>query len=197
MNCAGTVQSNLIVAIYFSQKGDGVLNTVCNLMTFLGYGNHRHLRSCLDVVILLDRGYHLPSVIQFFLSLRCSLLGTEIQKAGNWCFCTGGDPRGHQKVIPIEGARAVFFAFRKVNNISSFAMCYRNGSKGIGNIHSTLAYSGVWDLVNKKKILRSLLLLLSSPHAKQRGCISDGWGELLSLLLARVACHGLKHAWVT
>ena len=53
MNCAGTVQSNLIVAIYFSQKGDGVLNTVCNLMTFLGYGNLPHSCSRLDVVICL------------------------------------------------------------------------------------------------------------------------------------------------
>ena len=150
MNCAGTVQSNLIVSIYFSRKGDGVLSTVTNLMRNLGYGSETILRSRLDATILLDRGYNIPSVIQFFLRLRSSLLGTHSEKAGNWCFCTGGDAKSHQKVVPIEGARAVFFASRKVNNVSSFAMCYRNGSKGIGNIHSTLPLTGVWDLVNKK-----------------------------------------------
>ncbi len=64
MNCVGTVQSNLIVAIYVSQRGDGVLpGTVRNLMTFLGYGNLPHLHSHLDVVNLLDWGYNLPRVI--------------------------------------------------------------------------------------------------------------------------------------
>ena len=49
----------------------------------------------------------------------------------------------------VEGARAVFFASQKVNNVPSYAMCYRNGSKGVGNIHSTLPFLGVWDLVLK------------------------------------------------
>ena len=151
MNCVGTVQSSLILSIYFSRKGDGILNTVVNLVGFLGYGNEPTRRHRLDVTFMVDRGYHIPSVIQFFLSLRASVLGTHSEKAGNWCFCTGGDPKENQKVIPVEGARAVFFASRKVNNAPSYAMCYRNGSKGVGNIHSTLPFLGVWDLVLKKR----------------------------------------------
>jgi hypothetical protein len=151
MNCVGAVQSSLILSIYFSRKGDGILNTVTNLLGYLGYGNEPTRRQRLDVTFLVDRGYHIPSVVQFFLGLRASVLGTHSEKTGNCCFCTGGDPKENQRVIPIEGARAVFFASRKVNNVPSYAMCYRNGSKGIGNIHSTLPFLGVWDLVLKKK----------------------------------------------
>jgi hypothetical protein len=149
MNCVGLVQSSLIVSLSFNRKGNGILNAVKSLMRFLGYGVEPHLCDRLDVVVMIDQGYHIPSVIDFILDLRMSSLGTHSEKAGNWCFCTGGDPKAHQKAIPIEGARAAFFASRKINNVTSTAMCYHNGSKGIGNVHSTLPYTACWDLVYK------------------------------------------------
>jgi len=186
MNCSGTVQTSLILSIYFGRMGDAALSVVKNLMRYLGYGEESHLRQRLDVVVLLDRGYHVSSVIKFFLGLRASLLGTHSEKAGDWCFCSGGDARPHQKTVPIEGARAVFSASRKVKNVVTYATCYCNGNKGIGNLHSTLPFSGVWDLVCKNRSLTSLPPAPTFPAMT----VETAYNRWLGDVIVFVACQG-------
>jgi hypothetical protein len=131
MNAADSVQTGLILSVHFSRKGDNALSTVTSLLRHLGYGEQPHLKQRLDVVVLLDRGYNIASVIRFLLQLRCQLLGAHAEHAGKWPFCTGGNPREGQISVPIEGARTALFCKRKINNVGCLAMCYRNGSKGI------------------------------------------------------------------
>jgi hypothetical protein len=73
----GVVQRGLIMSIHFSRKGDAALSTVTSLFRHMGYGNDNCLRTQLDVLVLLDRGYHIASVLRFLLSLKCQLLGTQ------------------------------------------------------------------------------------------------------------------------
>jgi hypothetical protein len=114
---------------------------------FLGYGEENYLQDQLDVVVLLDRGYHIASVIRFLLNMGCQLLGTHSENARRWLYCRGANPKAWQTLVPIEGARTVLFSHRKVNSFNCYAMCYRNGNIGIGMLHSTLPNAGHWDLV--------------------------------------------------
>jgi hypothetical protein len=66
MNGAATIQSGLTFSIYFNQKRDAALSTVNSLLRYLGYGDESHLKQRLHVVILIDRGYHVASVIRVF-----------------------------------------------------------------------------------------------------------------------------------
>jgi hypothetical protein len=69
MNGAATVQSGLVLSIYFSRRGDTALSTVKSLLRYLGYGEESHLKQRLDAVMFVDRGYHVASVIRLFLKL--------------------------------------------------------------------------------------------------------------------------------
>jgi hypothetical protein len=148
MNGVGSVQHGLIMSIHFSRKGDAALPTVTSLFRHMGYGNDTCLRTQLDVLVLLDRGYHIASVLRFLLSLKCQLLGTHSEKAGRWPYCTTGNPKDWQTPDSVVGTRTALFSTRTINNVHCFAMCYRNGSKGIGMLHSTLPCAGNWDLVS-------------------------------------------------
>jgi hypothetical protein len=83
MIAAGSVQTDLILSVHFSRRGDNALSTVASLLRHLGYGEQAHLKQRLDVVVLLDRGYNIASVIRFLLQLqlRCQLLGTHSEHA--------------------------------------------------------------------------------------------------------------------
>jgi hypothetical protein len=65
MNGAGSVQHGLLMAIYFSRKGDSALSTVQSLFRSLGYGEENFLKHHVDVVVFVDRGYHVASVTRF------------------------------------------------------------------------------------------------------------------------------------
>ena len=97
MNCVGTVQSGLILSIYFNRKGDGVLNTVVNLMDFLGYGNEPTRRQRLHVTFMVDRGYHIPSVIQFFRKIST---GKTLRKSRKLVFLHQGRSKRKPESYP-------------------------------------------------------------------------------------------------
>jgi hypothetical protein len=133
------VHVGLIMATYFTRK-----------VAFLVFGiwEENYLQYKLDVVVLLDRGYYIASVIDFLLSsIGCQLLGAHLENAWRWPYCTGANPKEWQVLVPLEGARPVLFSYRKANSVKCFVMCYRNGNKGIGMLPSTLPYAGHWDLV--------------------------------------------------
>lgn len=184
MNGAGSVQSGLILSIYFSCKGDAALSVVKALLRTLGYGEESNLKQRLDILVLLDRGYNIASVIRLLLKLRCQLLGTHSENAGKWPYCTGGNPKEWQAIVPIEGARAVLFSKRKINNVECHAMCYRNGNKGVGMLHSTLSHSGVWDLFNKGPPIEQTAISFNTTTAEML------YLQWLSSVLIFVACQG-------
>jgi hypothetical protein len=105
------------MSIYFSRKGDASLSIVKSLFRYLGYGDENCLKTQLDVLVLLDRGYNIASVIRFLLNLKCQLLGTHSEKAGKWPYCTTGNPKEWQVSVSVEGARTVLFSTRKVNSL--------------------------------------------------------------------------------
>jgi hypothetical protein len=103
------------------------------------------LKGHLDVVVLLDRGYHVSSVIRFLLKMGCRLLGTHSEKAGTWPFCTGKFPKAGQISVTVDGVRTALFSSRTINNVTCWAVCYRNGTKGAVMLHTTLPFAGTWD----------------------------------------------------
>jgi hypothetical protein len=144
MNAAGSVQSGLIFSIHFSRIGDSTLAIVKTLLRHLGYGQDSGLKHRLDVVMMVDRGYHVSSVIKLFLTLGCQVLGTHSEHAGKWPYCSGENPKSWQTNVSTDGARTVLYSTRKINNVQYVALCYRNGNKGVVMLHTTLEYAGVW-----------------------------------------------------
>lgn len=139
MNGMGLVESGVIVAVRFSRHGDSALSVTKNLFKSIGYGNEPGLQKNLGGVTMIDRGYHIPCVIKYILSMGLNFLGTHSEKTGSWPFATGScEQKAGQHLIPIDGARAAFIQTRKLLGISVYALCYRSGSKGIGNIHTNL-----------------------------------------------------------
>lgn len=137
MNAVGVVQISLIVSIHFSRHGDGPLSIVTSLFRNIGYGSSeldRTLKSMLASLILLDRGYHVGAVILFALTLGLSYLDTHSEKIVGWAFCTDSKAKNNngQLVVANDGAKACFFASRKISRVPSHAILYRNGSKGVG-----------------------------------------------------------------
>ena len=184
MNCAGSVQHGLIMSIYFSRKGDASLSIVKSLFRYLGYGDENCLKTQLDVLVLLDRGYNIASVIRFLLNLKCQLLGTHSEKAGKWPYCTTGNPKEWQVSVSVEGARTVLFSTRKINSVNCFAMCYRNGSKGVGMLHSTLPVAGHWDLVTNGSPIQTPITAFDSTTTET---LYFRW---MSSVTVFVACQG-------
>jgi hypothetical protein len=86
----------------------GVLDTAVtkakSLPRYLGYGEDSHLEQRLDGVVFVDRGYNVASVTRLFFWLRCQILRTHFENAGKWPFCTGGNPKHWQILVPIEWA---------------------------------------------------------------------------------------------
>lgn len=157
MNGIGVVQISLIVAIHFSRHGDGPLSIVTSLFRNIGYGANaadRTLKSTLAGLLLLDRGYHIAAVILFALALSLNYLGTHSEKIEGWAFCTDSKARksNDQVAVSRDGAKSAFFASRKISRVPSNAILYRNGSKGVGNLHTSLPLNGVWDLIRKKPL---------------------------------------------
>jgi hypothetical protein len=66
MNGAGSAQHGLLMAIYFSRKGDSALSTVQSLFRSFGSREENFLKHHMDVVIFVDRGYHVASVTNVF-----------------------------------------------------------------------------------------------------------------------------------
>lgn len=184
MNAAGTVQSGLIIAIRFGRKGDSTLSTVKSILNSLGYGEESHLKHRLDCTILIDRGYHISSVIRLLLKLRCQILGTHSEKAGKWPFCTTAKPKEWQTLVPTDGARTAIFAKRKINNVECLALCYRSGSKAVAMLHTTLPYATVWDLTTTGSTIELPVICYKNASAEM---LYLRW---LSSVTMFVACQG-------
>jgi hypothetical protein len=131
----------------------------------LGY-EEPHLKQRLDVIMQMDRGYNIASVTRLLLKLRCQLLGTHSEKVGKWPYCTSGTPREWQQPVPVDGASTALFSKRKVNNVECLALCYRNGNKGIGMIHTTLPLPGIWDLITNGSLTDSPAIAFKTSTAE-------------------------------
>ena len=115
-------------------------------METLGYRSNPDLRSKLDGVVRIDRGYHIPSVIKLFTDMHCGFLGTHSEKVAKWPYCSSSlsETRKDQTYVPIHGARCSFVSERKFVQKHTYAIMYRSGCKGIGNIHTTVPEADVW-----------------------------------------------------
>ena len=152
MNGLGMVETGLILAIRFSRHGDNALSICQSLMDKVGYGLQPGLKNKIDGLVMLDRGYHTPSVIKFFSDIHCGFLGTHSEKIGNWPFCTSSqnDMKANQKFISTDGARCSYINERKINQQHTYAILYRSGCKGIGSIHTSVPDHDVWVMENYK-----------------------------------------------
>jgi hypothetical protein len=98
--------------------------------------------------------YHLASVIMWSIVLGLKFLGTHSEKVKGWAYGTDSTAKKNteQRYVSLDGAKAAFFASRKINRVPSYAILYRNGSKGVGQLHTSLPLNGVWDLVRNTRL---------------------------------------------
>ena len=78
---------------------------------------------------MLDRGYNYSSVQEYLTTFGMRFLGTHSENFGNWPFCTTTTKSsGTKRFIDVNGARTVYHATKKVDDVDQYAFCYRNGS---------------------------------------------------------------------
>ena len=63
-----------------------------------------------------------------------------------WPYCSSSlsETRKDQTYVPIHGARCSFVSERKFVQKHTYAIMYRSGYKGIGNIHTSVPEADVW-----------------------------------------------------
>ena len=140
MNGMGVVETGIITSIHFSRHYDGPLATVKSLFRNICYGPRSNddntLRSKCRINVGLDRGYHIESVISLLIELVDGYFGTHSEKIGQWPFSSSAaEKTSDQKLVPTDGAQFAAWATRKVKGVKTYALSYRNGTQGIGNLH--------------------------------------------------------------
>ena len=80
MNGIEMVETGLILATRFSRYGDNALSICQSLMDRLGYGVQPGLKNKIDGLVMLDRGYHTPSVTKFFQKFIVAFLELILKK---------------------------------------------------------------------------------------------------------------------
>jgi hypothetical protein len=107
MNSEATVQCGLVLSIYFA--GKVILLWLQLNPFFVTWATEKiRIQSNDDDVVFVDRGYNVASVIRLVFGLRCQILRTHSGNAGKWPFCTGGNPKHWQILVPIEWALPFF-----------------------------------------------------------------------------------------
>ena len=149
MHGLGIVQSGIILSIHFARHRDGALSIARQLLRSIGYDpDDPTKKNKIDGTIQQDRGYNITSVQKHELKLGLSPHGTMSEKVCDSPFCSTGfsDKGRHQKLVQQNSARSAYFATRKMLGVEQTACFYTNGSRGVGNVCTTLPIQGIWEL---------------------------------------------------
>lgn len=142
-HCLAIVPTGVIIGIHFARHRDGLLDIVKSLYSNVGFDpDNNTKKKRLDGAVHHDRAYSITSVEAFEIKLGLDVHGTKSEKVGKYPFCTttSGEKQPHQKLVPINTARSVYYASRKLGGKPQHACCYVNGTRGVGNITSTLPF---------------------------------------------------------
>jgi hypothetical protein len=152
MNGLVTVQTGIIHAIHFNRFTDNPLSITTALLNHINYGSHSHQKNKLDVLIAIDRGYNYKAVTDTLTKCGMRFLGTHSEKFDKWPFSTTEKVFPEQRLIPVNAARSIYVARKKVTTGEVIAHCFRNGVKAFGNVFTTEPVNGQWVLnrVNAK-----------------------------------------------
>jgi hypothetical protein len=139
----------LIFSIHFNRRGDSAASVCQFLLKRLGYGKENMLRGELSGLVMMDRGYNLPSMQTMMMQMKLDFLGMHSEKVSEWPFWSGDVLKkpGSATAILAAGARAASNALCTIGTgrVEQHGLIYRNGSKGRGNIATTIPESTEWD----------------------------------------------------
>lgn len=157
------------------------------------FGWWQYLVQKFDAEITLDRGYHIATVIKYLSQLGVRWLGTHSEKINDWPFSSNASEKTQsQELVSRDGAPHAAWATRKIHRVDTHAVCYRNGSGGIGNVHfSDSTLYGLWDLKCSLPIGKGKNDIVKDPneHGSIQETLFKSWNEyVLELTSVQAVC---------
>jgi hypothetical protein len=120
-------------------------------------------------------------------------LGTHSEKINDWPFSSNASEKTQsQELVSRDGAPHAAWATRKIHHVGTHAVCYRNGSGGIGNVHfSDSTLYGLWDLECSLPIGKGKNDIVKDPneHGSIQETLFKSWNEyVLELTSVQAVC---------
>jgi hypothetical protein len=120
-------------------------------------------------------------------------LGTHSEKINDWPFSSNASEKTQsQELVSRDGAPHAAWATRKIHRVDTHAVCYRNGSGGIGNVHfSDSTLYGLWDLKCSLPIGKVKNDIVKDPneHGSIQETLFKSWNEyVLELTSVQAVC---------